>query len=79
MVHRDADYRKKAAFGRVKEYFYGNPGKSDLAPFSITISFNDVLVRVANKGIFIRIYIRLKCSVKCFTTWNGGSSARNRI
>jgi polyribonucleotide 5'-hydroxyl-kinase len=47
---RDKGFRKQLSMVRVKEYFYGAPGRSDLSPFSVTISFNDILVRVVGEG-----------------------------
>lgn len=47
---RDKGFRKQLSMVRVKEYFYGATGRSDLSPFSVTISFNDILVRVVGEG-----------------------------
>lgn len=57
MATRDKNFRKQLSLLRVKEYFYGSPGRNDLAPFSMTLSFNDILVRVISEGVFFYILI----------------------
>ena len=49
-MSRDKNFRKQLQANRIKEYFYGAPGKNDLAPFSVTLSFNDVLIRRVTEG-----------------------------
>ncbi|KAL2915818.1 Cleavage polyadenylation factor subunit clp1 [Polyrhizophydium stewartii] len=50
VVTRDKDFRRKLQMQRVKEYFYGSM-RSEMTPFSQTVSFSDIAVRRVGEGL----------------------------